>query len=107
MLDASLDRLVNGPADAPYKGVGIAALSRRLQIPDETLRRHAERLIDQGRLARFGRELVVTEEIVSGPVMAEFLRQNTINVRRLFTGLAERGVIEAWDRIGAAQRIRA
>ena len=80
----------------------IALLAQRLGIPAETVRRHAMHLVEHGLCVRVPGGLLVTEEIQSRPGSLAVLRENTANVQRLFAGLAERGVIEAWERLESA-----
>jgi hypothetical protein len=87
------------------RGVTVAALARSLRMPTETVRRHAAGLIRRERLQRTGHGLTITEEMRAEPPWTGFWRINAANLQRLFAGLAERGVVEAWRRAspGAAQ----
>ncbi len=89
-------------AEGSRRAASVASLSQRLQIPHETVRRHVAGLVHQGQCVRTSRGLVVTEEMLAGPGWAAFFRDNAVNVQRLFAGLAERGVIDAWRAFGAA-----
>jgi len=91
VLQASLS-----PAPRRAPGLSAAGLARTLGAAPETARRHAQQLVDRGLCARGPEGLVVTDEMLSAPAMAAFLRANAVNVQRLFAGLAERGVIDAW-----------
>lgn len=88
---------------APRTGNGrarpVAVLSQRLQIPAETVRRHIADLLRKDLCARSGDRFILTEEMLARPAWAAFFRENAANVQRLFAGLAERGVIAAWDRL--------
>lgn len=80
----------------------MASLAQRLQMPHETIRRHAAELVERGQCVRRGRSLLVTEEMLARPAWVSLFRENAMNVQRLFSGLAERGVIDAWRAFGAA-----
>lgn len=99
VLDAALE------SARPDRGASVAGLARRLRLPAETVRRHAADLIERGRCVRGPGGLQIPAEVLASPPMARFLRENRANVRRLFAGLAERGVVEAWDRLSG--RVRA
>lgn len=77
----------------------VAEISQRLGMADETVRRHVKALIAQGHIMRISTGLVAPHEAMEGPAWRAFLRDNAANVQRLFAGLAERGVIEAWARL--------
>jgi hypothetical protein len=76
------------------------AVARRLAMPHETVRRHCAELVAGGLCARAPRGFSLTPEILAQPDVAAFIRDNAVDVHRLFAALAERGVIEAWDRLG-------
>lgn len=82
----------------------IAEIALRLGMADETVRRHVKALIAQGHVMRISTGLVTPYEAMDRPVWRAFLRENAANVQRLFAGLAERGVIEAWARLIPAVR---
>jgi hypothetical protein len=71
-------------------------------MPHETVRRHAGDLAQAGWCQRVGRGFQVPEEVLRRPAVAGLFRDNAANVQRLFTTLAERGVVEAWERLGVA-----
>ncbi|MCR5875650.1 winged helix-turn-helix domain-containing protein [Phenylobacterium sp. J426] len=77
----------------------VAEIAHRLGMPAETVRRHVKSLIDQGLVLRISTGLVTPYEVMERPAWQTFLRENAVNVQRLFTGLAERGVVEAWARL--------
>lgn len=77
----------------------VAETAHRLSMPAETVRRHVKALMDQDHVRRISSGLVVPYEVFERPVWQTFLRENAVNVQRLFAGLAERGVIEAWGRL--------
>jgi hypothetical protein len=76
----------------------VGLLSQRLQIPQETVRRHLAELVDRDLCRRRGDAFVVSEDMLQQSAWQAFFRDNAVNVQRLFAGLAERGVVAAWDR---------
>ncbi|MGA0607130.1 winged helix-turn-helix transcriptional regulator [Phenylobacterium sp. VNQ135] len=82
----------------------VSGVAHRLGMAEETVRRHVKSLIDEGLVLRISSGLVVPYEVMERPVWQAFLRENAINVQRLFSGLAERGVIEAWARLTPTAR---
>lgn len=92
---------------APGRGVSLSRLAQRLDIPDETIRRHASELTSRGFCERGANGLTVPELALTTGVIAGLLRDNAANVQRLFAGLAERGVIEAWEQAAAAVQAEA
>ncbi|MFN3584724.1 helix-turn-helix domain-containing protein [Phenylobacterium sp.] len=90
-----------GSLDHPQS---IAAIAQRLRMPPETVRRHVNELVDRGLCVRDQRGVDVPEEFLDRPLWRAFLRDNAVNVQRLFAGLAERGVIEAWFRLTPPMR---
>jgi hypothetical protein len=81
-------------------GLSVAVLSRRVRIPAETVRRHATLLVAGGTCRRGPRGLALSDPGLTDDVWSGLLKDNVIAVQRLFAGLAERGVVEAWDRMG-------
>jgi hypothetical protein len=77
----------------------VAEISQRLGMPAETVRRHVKGLMGQDLVLRISTGLVVPYEVMDRPIWQAFLRENAVNAQRLFAGLAERGVIEAWSRL--------
>ncbi|HEV2530093.1 hypothetical protein [Phenylobacterium sp.] len=92
--------LVSAGETLPPPASSTAALARRLAMPHETVRRHLGGLAAAGWCARVGRGFVVPEAVLRRPGVVALFRDNAANVHRLFTTLAERGVIEAWERLG-------
>ena len=90
------------PSTAPPIGTRatpISALGQRLGMPTETVRRHTVHLVDQGLCVRTPAGLLVDREILARPRAIAWMRENAANVQRLFNGLAERGVVDAWARV--------
>lgn len=82
----------------PAPTVAVAALARRTGMPAETVRRHAAELVAAGRCEGGARGLSLAAPALDAPAWRSLLRDNTIAVQRLFAGLAERGVVAAWER---------
>jgi hypothetical protein len=77
-------------------------LAEQLRLPAETVRRHAADLIEDGLCVRTASGLVVTEATLMRPGLQLLFADNAANVHRLFAGLSERGVIQAWDEAEAS-----
>ena len=92
-----------GLVAAGAEPISASALGRRLGIPTETARRQALRLAGQGLCRRTAKGFVVDETSLTGPGWTAFFHDNAADVQRLFAGLAERGVVEAWVRLAPAQ----
>lgn len=86
----------------PAPACSTAALARRLAMPHETVRRRIGDLAQMGLVARDSGGVWVPEAALAGAELTGLFRDNAADVQRLFTTLAERGVIEAWDRLGVA-----
>jgi hypothetical protein len=87
-------------AAGPRRGraISVAALSRRVRIPAETVRRHVAALVADG-VCRSGESGVrLADESLTSPEWSGLLKENAIATQRMFAGLAERGVVDAWDR---------
>ncbi|THD81255.1 MAG: hypothetical protein E7812_05015 [Phenylobacterium sp.] len=80
----------------------MSALAERLHLPLETVRRHALGLVEAGRCERHRQGLLITEATLAEPRLAGLFRDNAGHVQRLFAGLAERGVVDAWERLRPA-----
>jgi DNA-binding Lrp family transcriptional regulator len=91
-------------ASPQASAISVATLSQRLHIPQETVRRHVVQLVERGQVVQVGRGLLVTEEMLARRGSVALFRENAANVHRLFAGLAERGVVEAWGRLDQAAR---
>lgn len=77
----------------------VARIAKRLRMPMETARRHVLELTEKDCCVRSAKGLFAPPEMLERPEWRVFLRDNAANVQRLFAGLAERGVIEAWSRL--------
>jgi DNA-binding Lrp family transcriptional regulator len=91
-------------ADALRKPVTIATLAERLGMPPETMRRHVAELVERGLCVRGEHGYIVPAEALARAPFVRFLFDNQQNLNRMFLGLADYGVLAAWDeaRRGAA-----
>jgi hypothetical protein len=69
------------------KPAGVRALSRRLYMPYETIRRHVERLAHNGQCVAEGGGLVVPPAVLRGRRVTTFLRKIYVNAVRLLADL--------------------
>jgi hypothetical protein len=92
------DALAADGAPAPQPATGLAA---QLRLPGETVRRHVAQLVDAGLCAKTTAGLVMPPEALSRPGVRRLLADNAMHVQRLLAGLAERGVVLAWETGGA------
>jgi len=108
VLDAALapPRSVRGEE---YGAASVSALARRTGLPGETMRRHIAALTDAGLCARTDDGVSIAPALLSRPGIRHMLEEHAADVQRLFVGLAERGVVAAWEQAGAAAapRLRA
>jgi len=81
-------------------GGSASSVARRLAMPHETVRRHCSELVARGWCVRTGRGYAIPTEVLARRDVAGFIRANATNVQRLFAALAERGLVEAWERLG-------
>jgi hypothetical protein len=92
------------PADgttATFKATTTADLARRLGLPNETVRRHIMRLTAAGLTCRVPDGITVGQDILTRPHVHTLVDEHAAAVHRLFAGLAERGVVSAWEQMGA------
>ena len=91
----------------PAAAVTVAGLARRIQLPAETVRRHAAGLVAAGLCEAGANGVSLADPALASPEWRSLLRENAIALQRLFAGLAERGVVAAWERTGASNGGRA
>lgn len=84
-------------ADDERRPVRPATLSERLGVPPETVRRHLNRLVSDGRCVVGEDGYVVPARVLADGGFVEFILDNQTHMHRLFTGLAEFGVLSFWD----------
>jgi hypothetical protein len=84
--------------DPVRKPIRPPALSERLGIPQETVRRHLARLIVQDRCERNGDGFIVPARVLAREPMIRYMVDNQSHLSRLFHGLADFGVLFEWER---------
>jgi DNA-binding transcriptional ArsR family regulator len=99
LLDRSLQRRAGVAEGEPPQT--LSALSTALRLPPETVRRHVSQLAGAGQCVRSRAGVLLTPEVHERPGMRQLFADNATNVHRLLVGLAERGVILAWETGGA------
>jgi DNA-binding Lrp family transcriptional regulator len=82
--------------------ISVASLGRRLQLPAETVRRRGAALVEAGICVAGPRGLALADAGLSSPAWRGLMRENAVAVQRLFAGLAERGVVAAWEQMARA-----
>lgn len=104
------ERLADTDADAPgeaaedvipdgrRRAARVAEIARRLDAPQETIRRYAAELTAQGLLKRTPKGLLAPAEVLARPKAIALMRDNFADLVRMFSGLAQLGVLAAWDR---------
>jgi DNA-binding Lrp family transcriptional regulator len=95
LLSAALSD--EGRADDPPRSLTVRSMAATLKLSAETVRRHAGELVEEGLAVRTAMGLLVTEDALARPGLRLLLAENAANVQRLLAGLAERGVIAAWE----------
>jgi hypothetical protein len=84
-------------SDERRKPISISALSARLDMPTETVRRHVSQMVEAGRLARGPAGLIVPSAQLTTPEISDVLRDNAMFVSRLFASLSPLGVLVDWE----------
>lgn len=85
--------IVHGQLTAPHrKAIGVRELSRRIGIPYETLRRHAQVLVHSGKCASTARGLAVPASVLRSRMITTFMRTLYGNTVRLLVDLTRVGV---------------
>jgi hypothetical protein len=107
ILSASLDE-VPWPPEAdwalgavPFKSVAVAHVARGIGQPAETVRRHVAQLVEAGLCRKTAEGVSVARDILLRPGVQAIADEHAAAVQRLFSGLAERGVVAAWEQMGA------
>ena len=85
----------------PFRSTSVAQVSRRLGLPNETVRRHITLLIEAGLCRKTAEGVSVARDILTRPPIQAMVEDHAHAVQRLFAGLAERGVVAAWEQMGA------
>jgi hypothetical protein len=84
--------------DSRRKPVPVTTLAERLGIADETMRRHVRRLSDRGLCRRLPEGYIVPVEALIGAGFRQVMFQNYADLTRMFVGLADFGVLAAWEK---------
>ena len=79
------------------KPVGASAVAKQLGLPLETARRNLTALVDAGRCVRQGAGFIVPAAVLAGPNLSGAYAPNFQNLRRMFSALAELGVLACWE----------
>lgn len=83
--------------DALRRPVSASALSRRLRLPDETVRRHVAQLVADGRCVRTPQGCLIPAEALARPAWTGMMAENLSHLNRMFSDLAYLGVLAGWD----------
>jgi DNA-binding Lrp family transcriptional regulator len=103
-----------GPAgyvdDSKRRPVTVAALAARLNIPQETARRHVAQLVESGRVVRESAGVVMPAAEYARIEIVKVMHANQIHLQRMFASLSQLGVVDEWERsvaeIATATRYR-
>jgi DNA-binding Lrp family transcriptional regulator len=90
--------------DARRTPVRIAALAQRLGAPPETIRRYAAELVEAGQCVRTRQGFIVPAEVLARPNAVNSMRDNFMDLRRMFAAFAQLGVLAEWDRLNPPLR---
>ena len=85
-------------ADHLRRPVRLTTLSQRLGIPQETVRRHLNRLIKQNRCEHGDEGYLVPSRVLARAPFIQFMMDNQSHLARLYTGLADFSVLSEWER---------
>ena len=85
-------------ADNLRKPVRATAISDRLGIPQETVRRHLTRLVQDDRCERSEDGYLVPSRVLARQPFIQFMVDNQSHLHRLYAGLADFGVLSEWER---------
>lgn len=83
--------------DSLRRPVSVAALARRLRLPEETVRRHASQLVADGRCVRAPQGYLIPGEVLARPLWVTLMSENLSHLNRMFSDLAYLGVLAGWD----------
>lgn len=86
------------------KPIRPATLSERLGIPQETIRRHLQRLLKDDRCERKEDGYIIPGRVLARPPFVQYMLDNQSHLYRLYAGLAEFGVLAEWEREVVALR---
>ncbi|WP_374470918.1 hypothetical protein [Phenylobacterium sp.] len=88
-------------SDGLRRPVRFVTISERLGLPEETVRRHANKLVKDGLCVRQAEGLVAPAAVLARPAFQQFMTDNQMNIRRMFEAMARLGVVAEWDRMAA------
>jgi hypothetical protein len=83
--------------DDRRRPISVSALSAKLDIPTETVRRHVTGMVASGRLVRGSSGLIVPAAQLATPEIRDVMRDNCMFVSRMFASLAPLGVLIDWE----------
>ncbi|HEY8572178.1 hypothetical protein [Phenylobacterium sp.] len=102
---------LGGPAsfvpDELRRPVTVAALSTRLQVPHETVRRHVARLVEDRLCQKTPDGLLVPAHVLARENFVRLMAENHMHVRRMFAALARLGVTAPWEQLAQDRRATA
>jgi hypothetical protein len=84
-------------SDAQRRPVRTGAIAERLGLPGSTVRRYVADLLARGFCVQVRGGLVAPAEALARPAFVACVAANLINLQRMFAGLAQLGVLQAWD----------
>jgi hypothetical protein len=85
----------------PFRSTTVAHVARRLGLPAETVRRHVMQLIEVDVCRKTAEGVAPARDLLARPAIQALADDHAAAVQRLFAGLAERGVVAAWEQMGA------
>jgi len=86
--------LVHGQLIAPHrKAIGVRELSRKIGMPYETVRRHVQVLVRDGKCVSSVGGLAVPASVIKSRVITTFMRSVYVNTVRLLVDLTRIGVV--------------
>ena len=90
----------------PFRSATVAQIARRLGLPAETVRRHVLQLVEAGVCRKTDEGVAPAPDFLARPAIQALTDDHAAAVQRLFAGLAERGVVAAWELAGAGDAPR-
>jgi DNA-binding Lrp family transcriptional regulator len=84
--------------DEQRKPVRTGALASRLGIPNETVRRHLNRLMADDRCERKEDGYIIPARVLARPPFVQYMTDNRSHLYRLYAQLADYGVVSEWER---------
>lgn len=93
--------------DARRRPIRVAALSQRLGVPEETVRRQAAHLVKDELCMRTPEGLLIPATVLARPTFMGLMADNNAYVGRMFAALARLGVTGEWERARLAATAQA